>query len=692
MCAHHYHYGDGRASSAETYLHRLSGQEREPHIVSMDHSYAKAWNAHPDSHHAKPARLLFMKDVFFSEGKTPEQVAVNVESWKAVASPPYDGSKTRNLMGECERSAALSARPDSSTWDESVKRVGWSCSQHRLFNHVTRLLHADRMARLAYKGNANEPVLRRLAVDRTARRLRRIMGAFGWDMKLLQWLHQLLMEKTSFSYLAAYLDALQALRAQVPQLVDRLVARSGGSLGLLLRRPWDPVAPFLSQHKPKRLPCSPLLLLCPGAPVPRAKFWTSQLAVLGKLVSVGSPAAASAGALAPALEALVAATRAKVLELKNHFSSRPIILIGWMVGGLVACQVSLLESVAAVVCLGFPLVGLSGSRDVDDPLLDSPTATLFVVGQNALSCGMDELENFREHMKAESGLVVVGGADDSLHMCGLKKRLEGVTQAMVDRCVLDEVGAFLHGVLSAPHMGPAGASKARQRSSPASSRRVARRRGRQCRPYFYQQPGSGGSSSTDTTPGSSPTTILAATGANTKRGRRVGRPPKQPEKPARPRPAPPAATAGPARRRAPAPEEPAVTGDLMPTSSLWSQSLIDSPLSPPPGGEGVEQPTAGAREGEGKFVSLAEAGIRTSLLQKRGKPAQKPVCKMLLPASLSMVVASEPALDSSALEMLAEASSSQAKMASRAAPGRPRVPSSATTRTRKVRVPRFYDS
>lgn len=71
MCAHHYHYGDGRASSAETYLHRLSGQEREPHIVSMDHSYAKAWNAHPDSHHAKPARLLFMKDVFFSEGKTP---------------------------------------------------------------------------------------------------------------------------------------------------------------------------------------------------------------------------------------------------------------------------------------------------------------------------------------------------------------------------------------------------------------------------------------------------------------------------------------------------------------------------------------------------------------------------------------------------------------------------------------------
>lgn len=78
-------------------------------------------------------------------------------------------------------------------------------------------------------------------------------------------------------------------------------------------------------------------------------------------------------------------------------------------------------------------------QDVDDPLLDSHTPTLFVVGQNSLSCGIDEIENFREHMKAESGLVVVGGADDRLHMCSLKKRLEGVTQSMVDRCMLVRV-------------------------------------------------------------------------------------------------------------------------------------------------------------------------------------------------------------------------------------------------------------
>lgn len=159
-----------------------------------------------------------------------------------------------------------------------------------------------------------------------------------------------------------------------PTTAARASAAAPEALSMLLRRPWDPVAPFLSQHKPKRLPGSPLLVVCPGGPrpsqgwgswggLPRGKLWTSQLSVLGKLVSVNPVTPASPQAsLTQVLEAMVAAVRAKLLELKSHFSSRPIILIGWMVGALVACQVSLLESVTAVVCLGFPLVGLNGSR------------------------------------------------------------------------------------------------------------------------------------------------------------------------------------------------------------------------------------------------------------------------------------------------------------------------------------------
>ncbi|KAL3188521.1 hypothetical protein MRX96_003483 [Rhipicephalus microplus] len=182
-----------------------------------------------------------------------------------------------------------------------------------------------------------------------------------------------------------------------------------------------------------------------------------------------------------------------------------------MVGGLVACQVSLFESVAAVVCFGFPLVGLGGPRDVDDPVLDSHTPTLFVVGQNALSCSMDELENFREHMKAVSGLVVVGGADDALHMCALKKRLEGVTQSMVDRCILDEVGAFLQWVLSAPLMGPAGSmATTARRCSPEAARR-------QGRPFYHP------TSSLNVEPALKSSIVATKRGS----GRRIGRPPKQ---------------------------------------------------------------------------------------------------------------------------------------------------------------------
>ncbi len=53
---------------------------------------------------------------------------------------------------------------------------------------------------------------------------------------------------------------------------------------------------------------------------------------------------------------------------------------------------------------------LSGGRgDIDDSLLESKTPTMFVIGQFANTCNIDDLEDMRERMRAENSLVVIGG-------------------------------------------------------------------------------------------------------------------------------------------------------------------------------------------------------------------------------------------------------------------------------------------
>lgn len=88
--------------------------------------------------------------------------------------------------------------------------------QARLFNRVIRLLHNDRLARLACEGDVNEPVCRRIAVDKTARRLRQTLASVAWNIKYTQWLHNVLMDYLPTDYLVSYLDALQVSDSTAP--------------------------------------------------------------------------------------------------------------------------------------------------------------------------------------------------------------------------------------------------------------------------------------------------------------------------------------------------------------------------------------------------------------------------------------------------------------------------------------------
>jgi len=112
----------------------------------------------------------------------------------------------------------------------------------------------------------------------------------------------------------------------------------------------------------------------------------------------------------------------------------------------------------------------SGRRgQADDCLLDLACPILFVIGQNAPSARQADIEDLRERLKVQSGLIVIGSADEHLRVTSVKKRSEGLTQSMIDRCILDEVGDFLASVLTQPVIRPVSPRPVKQALSNSGS-------------------------------------------------------------------------------------------------------------------------------------------------------------------------------------------------------------------------------
>lgn len=165
-----------------------------------------------------------------------------------------------------------------------------------------------------------------------------------------------------------------------------------------------------------------------------------------------SSIAAQRQSLQSLAEQTVSIARTKIQELKAENPDRRLILIGMNSAAALAIQVALVEQVSGVVCFGFAYNTVHGVRgQADDMYLDLTTPTLFLIGQNAARCNEEEIETFREKITtAPTSVTVVGSADDFLRVSKTKRRLEGVTQEMVDNMIVDEISEFATKCLQRP--------------------------------------------------------------------------------------------------------------------------------------------------------------------------------------------------------------------------------------------------
>ena len=477
-------------------------------------------NWRPDGIITWPTKTLFVHRFIRSQAaqiardQRDAEKPIDVEHVEESAMQlPYLESPANKLLKECETFCDF-ANPDAldvdrmSDWEEHVVKDGWLPSQNALFMKVVQVLNNDRLARLAVKASPNEAIQVRIVVDKTAKRIRKLLGGILWDTKTTQWLHNVLTDVLPRPYLMAYLDALQTLRQKVNKaLIDKMISakvlhqqqlgivRNEG-VRLLLKRAWDPsIYSTAEPAKFKLLPYDATLILTPSQPAgklplratKRTQHWRAMWGQLFKYVIEMSPPNLDADEpaeeeenseqndvvpkemkMSTYLYKLIKSLLLKIQELKAAHPSRPLILAGWGVAAAINCQVASMDldpqgnlvyngpavhnpNLAACINLGFPYQTLEGSRgEPDDPLLDIRTPLLFAVGQDSILGRRDDIEDLRERIKTSTGLVVVGGADDRLRMSKKKKRAEGVTQAVVDRCVMEEVRSFLVGVLSSP--------------------------------------------------------------------------------------------------------------------------------------------------------------------------------------------------------------------------------------------------
>lgn len=383
----------------------------------------------------------------------------------------------------------------------------WTQQMDRLYYKVLQILQQHLFAKLVHEKLPNGEIRLANLMENTCLQLRHYFANIaGWDNELLIWLHNLFVTKiqTHEHLIPIYHEVMQYMSKRLPLLIDKFYSletrlpssiattpatsaattpvhpASGGGeprsrhssishhnthqhhVTNTLTLDEDPAARFVLDNpktNPKRLSSNPLILLVPSGPsLPtqptsaRMEYWKTLLSSMGQLFNLSVPYKPEQTA-SELLQVIRASVRDKIRDLrkKKFHEARPLILVGFHQASLIAihCALDNPNQVAAIICLGFPLSSINGFRgDLDDPMLDMHTPILFVVGQMTSTASLDALERLRESMsRSDTGLVVVGGANDKLIVSYRKKQSDSITQYHVDRAIADEIHEFVNTIV-----------------------------------------------------------------------------------------------------------------------------------------------------------------------------------------------------------------------------------------------------
>jgi uncharacterized protein len=190
----------------------------------------------------------------------------------------------------------------------------------------------------------------------------------------------------------------------------------------------------------------PLLLFAPGAGAPSShpwmRAWAERLLAIGNIRTFDYDYMRE-GRRRPDPPAILLAAHRQALRDARKDETEPVILIGKSMGGRIGCHVALEESVAGLVCLGYPLCGAGDPKRLRDKVLrDLRTPILFVQGTRDPLCPLDLLESVRKEMKAPNFLHIIEGGDHSLRVTKTQLKNAGETQDQVDERALTAIAQF----------------------------------------------------------------------------------------------------------------------------------------------------------------------------------------------------------------------------------------------------------